>query len=171
MMRILLLAAGVLLAGACGTAARPVPAPPAVAPPAVPPPPVDDGWRTIRACVVDAEGLRYIEARYDPATGDTTVGGRPFAEAYPITPAYAGTAQWYVDNGPIELDGVRYTKYGLPRTPEPHEIVRAADYRGVLMFREVGDDGPPRSVYYAAVRPTCELQPYQWDLMGPGVRG
>jgi hypothetical protein len=172
MMRIL--AAGVLLAGACGTAgARPVPAapPPVVPPPAVPPARVDDGWRTIDVCVVDAEGLRYIQARYDHATGDTTVGGRPFAEAYPVTAAYAAAAQWYVDNEPIALDGVLYTKYGLPRTPEPHEIVRAADHRGVLMFREVGDDDPPRAVYYAAVRPTCELHPYQWDLVGPGIRG
>jgi hypothetical protein len=160
-----------LATAACGTREAPETAP-------APPPPVaepvaaaDPPPRDIRVCVVDEQGMRVIAARYDPATGDTLVEGRPFAEAYPTTGRYAEAAPWYIDNEPVEVDSAIYTKYGLPRVLLPGELVRRRDYRGVMMLTETADTGDPYMIWYAAVRPNCEFHPYQGSLVAYGVRG
>lgn len=167
-------AIGLLLAvGACGTRETP---PPTVPPPAPPPAPErvterDRPFPGLSVCVVDEQGMRVIQAQYDPATGDTLVEGRPFAEAYPTTGKYAEGAPWYIDNEPLEIDSLTYVRYGLPRVLRPGELVRGRDYGGVMTFTEADEPGRPYTVWYAAVRPNCEFQPYQWDLVGLGVRG
>jgi hypothetical protein len=156
--------------GACGsrTEARPADVPP----PAPPPPPiiVDTAWGTLQVCVVDGEGMRMVQVEYSTVTGDSLVDGRPFSEVYPTTAAYAEGAEWYINNEPIEIDSILYTKYGLPRELRPGELVRRRDYRGVMMFTGAEDAGTPYEVWYAAVRPGCEFHPYQWDLL-VGIRG
>lgn len=160
--------AGVLLlAAACGYGSAPAP-PPAPVPP--PPPAAVDPWRDVQVCVVDERGVREVPARYNVATGDTLVEGRPYAEVFPLTAAYAQDAEWFIDNEPIPRGPVWYGRYGLPRVILPGEIVRSGAYRGVMIFTPPGPGDPPE-VLYAAVRPGCEFQPYSWDLIIGGVRG
>lgn len=157
-----------LALAACGRA----PAPAAAPPPAPPARPVigDPPWRTLNVCMVDGEGMRFVPVRYNVMTGDSLVDERPFSEVYPTTAAYAEGAEWYINNGHIEIDSIIYTRYGLPRVLRPGELVRRQDYRGVMMFTEAEDPGGPYGVWYAAVRPGCEFHPYQWDLVR-GIRG
>jgi hypothetical protein len=164
------------LAAAC---ARPAP-PPESAPPPVPatsePRPRPEAERRltdIRICVADLAGLRELAARYDPATGDTLLDGRRISARELTTPNYAESQMWYINNEPIERPSIPrlFTKYGLPRVVEISELRLAGEHGGVNLYREVADtiDGP--TVVYAPVRPGCEFQPYQWDLIGPGIRG
>lgn len=161
-------------AGCGGSPARvaetpaPEPVPPAPAPAAAP---ADDGWRDIVVCVADAEGARDVPARYNVVTGDTLVDGRPFAEAFPLTDAYAANAPWYIANEGIDYGPAWYGKYGIPRVVAANEARRVRDFRGVLVFTERDDPGEPYSALYVAVRPGCEFQPYSWDLLIGGVRG
>ncbi|HEU4880757.1 MAG TPA: hypothetical protein VFT45_00890, partial [Longimicrobium sp.] len=111
-----------------------------------------------------------VQAQYTAATRDTTVEGRPFAQAYPATaPSYAGGAGWYIQGGPITLDGRRFVKYGLPRVLGVNEVTRTGEYEGVPLFAEPGMARP--DVVYVAVRPGCEFQPYQTEVKAGSVRG
>jgi hypothetical protein len=165
--------AGILLAmaaGACGQpAARMAPAPP---PAPIPPPPSPvPAWRTLMVCVLEGETLRDVPVQYSVVSGDTLMDGRPFAEAYPVTERFAGAARWYHEHELIELDGRRYTKYAPPRSMRPGSLVALGRaHRGVPLFVEAGES-ILSSVLYVPVRPGCEFQTYQWDLMGNGVRG
>ncbi len=166
-MRLPVVVAGLLLGAtaACGPGSAPPPAP---AP--LPPVAAVDPWRDVQVCVVDEQGVREIAARYNVTTGDTLVDGRPYAEAFPTTSKYAEGAEWYINNEPIPRGPVWYGRYGLPRVILPGEVVRSGEYQGVLIFTPPGP-GDPAEVLYAAVRPTCEFQPYSWDLVIGGVRG
>lgn len=130
----------------------------------------DSPWRPMRVCVADANGMREVRAQYNTLNGDTLVDGRPFTEVHPTTAQYAAGAEWFINNEPIEIDGITCGKYGLPRETRPGTLVRRQDYRGVMMFTEVDDAGNPYDVWYAAVRTECVFQPYQWDLL-VGIRG
>ncbi|HST61918.1 MAG TPA: hypothetical protein VLK84_24670 [Longimicrobium sp.] len=169
--------AAILLAmsvGACGQpAARPAPAPPPAPPPAPVPPPVAsvDPWRDVQVCVVDEQGVREIAARYNVTTGDTLVGGRPFAEVYPLTDAYAQNAEWFINNEMMEQPPYRYGKYGIPYHSLAYPLKRIGEYRGVMLFAEVRDSGGPYSGLFVAVRPDCAFQAYSSDLLYGSVRG
>jgi hypothetical protein len=105
-------------------------------------------------------------------TGDTTVGGRPFAEAYPATAEFAADKDWYVQNELVVLDGRRFVKYGRTRILGPGRLVPlGTTYRGVPLYTEAGGHAFPSTVIYVPVRPACEFQSYQWDLVTGGVRG
>jgi hypothetical protein len=147
----------------------PLPPPPA-AQPVTPPPPPPVTTREIRVCVVENGALREVTAVYNTANGDTTVSGRPFAQAYPATSGYAAGSTWFINNEPITVNGRRYVKYGLPRVLGVNEVVRTADYMGVPVFAEAGATGATE-VLYLPVRPGCEFQPYQLDVKVGGVRG
>lgn len=154
-----------LAAVACGSGAAP---PPARAPlPPVPalPPLADVLWRDAEVCVADEQGARDVPARHNMVTGDLLVDGRPFAEAYPTTARYAAGAEWYVNNEPFRRGRYGYVKYGLPRVVRPHEMVRAGEQHGVLTFTEPAEPEDPPLVLYMAVRPWCEFQAYQRDLV------
>lgn len=170
MKRTWIAAACVLAASACGPRTPvPPPAPPAqrepAAVPAPPPPPpnlVINGH--ITACVVRNGRMEMVPIQYDPATGDTTVNGRPFREAYPVTAEYASVARWYADNEPITVNRSRYIKYGLPRVLGPTDVVPAGSYQGVTLFAEPAEPparGTRVDVYYLPVTPDCQFQPYQ----------
>jgi Outer membrane protein beta-barrel domain len=149
----------------------PPPPPPFVAPPPPPPPPPPAVMATnINVCVVENGMLRNVPAQYTAATGDTMVAGRPFAQAYPAAaPSYAGGAGWYIQGGPISLDGRRFVKFGLPRVLGVNEVARTGEYQGVPVFAEPGMARP--DVVYVAIRPGCEFQPYQTEVKSGAVRG
>lgn len=145
----------------------------AASPPPPPPPPVARGpeMRGVRVCVVQGAGLGEVEAIMDPATGDTLVGGRRFAQAFPATaPDYAAGEAFFINNAPITVMNRRYVKYGLPRVVAPGEVTRTGEYEGVGVFTEAGIAGTPE-VVYVPVRPGCELQPYRHEAPARGVRG
>jgi hypothetical protein len=126
--------------------------------------------RTIDVCVVENGALRSVQAQYTQATGDTTVAGRPFAQAYPATaPQYAGGAAWYIQNEQITVLGRRYVRFGLPRVLGTGEVTRIAEHQGVPVFAETGAARP--EVVYLPVRPGCEFQPYQTEVKSGAVRG
>ncbi len=154
-------------AAACG----PGRAPPPVRPPLPPLPALpelgDVAWLDVRLCVVDEQGIRDVPARYSLTTGDTLVDGRQFSEAYPTTAQYAAGADWYVNNEPFKRGRYGYVKYALPRVVRPHEIVRAGEVHGVIAFARPAEPEDPPLVLYVAVRPGCEFQLYQRDLVAP----
>jgi hypothetical protein len=117
---------------------------------------------TIRVCVIESTELREIEAQYNTMTGDTTVAGRPFGEVHPVGSSYAAATSWFVNNEPIEIDGFRFVKYGLPRILGMLEVTRFTEYQGVGIYAEAGARGTPE-VVYVPVRTGCEFQPYQRD--------
>ncbi|HEY0022216.1 MAG TPA: outer membrane beta-barrel protein [Longimicrobium sp.] len=146
----------------------PLPEPVAVQPP--PAPPAAPMARTIDVCVVENGALRTVQAQYTQATGDTTVAGRPFAQAYPATAAqYAAGAAWYIQNEQITVQGRRYVRFGLPRVLGTGEVARIADHQGVPVFAQAGAARP--EVVYLPVRPGCEFQPYQTEVKSGAVRG
>lgn len=139
----------------------PVTPPPPPPPPVTPPPPPPPPTQTIRVCVIEDGTLREVSATFNPATGDTTVNNRAFAQAYPTaTPTYAAGATWYVNNETITVDGREYVKFGLPRIVGTTEVARVGDFQGTAVFAEAGATGP-HQVLYVPVRPGCEFQPYQ----------
>jgi hypothetical protein len=164
-----------LLLGGARPAPLPVPPPPAFPPPPPPPPlqpppPPPVMAATIDVCVVENGVPRNVQAQYTSATGDTMVGGRPFAQAYPATaPNYAAGASWFIQGDQITLDGRRFVKYGLPRVLGVNDVRRAGEYQGVPVFAEAGMARP--DVVYVAVRPGCEFQPYQTEVKAGAVRG
>ena len=153
--------------------------PPVVAPPppppvevAPPPPPAEPtvSVNNLLVCVIENGTPTNVQAEYNTRTGDTTVAGRRFSEAYPVTGAYAAGATWYINNEPVPFAGRRYVKYGLPRVLGATEVARAGEYQGVGVFTEAGATGTPE-VIYVPVRPGCEFQPYQYETKAGGVRG
>lgn len=116
---------------------------------------------TVRVCVVDQGELRGVVAHFDPATGDTTVTGRPFSRVFPATsPPYAAGTDWYLHDERITVGGRRYFKFGLPRVLGTNEVVTSGAYEGVPVFAERGVRGTP-DIVYVPVRPGCEFQPYE----------
>ncbi|HST61920.1 MAG TPA: hypothetical protein VLK84_24680 [Longimicrobium sp.] len=148
----------------------PTPPPPRPPVPATPPPPPLPEGRAVQVCVVENGALRNVQVQYNTQSGDTTVNGRRFSEAYPATTGYAAGAAWFINNEPITVNGRRYVKYGLPRVLGVTEVTRTADYMGVPVFAEAGATGATE-VLYVPVRPGCEFQPYQLDVKVGGVRG
>jgi hypothetical protein len=142
------------------TAARQQPATPA-APPVSPPEPAPDE-AAVQVCVVSPEGqLHYVTATFRPATGDTVIGGRPFAEVHPESDArYAATATWFTADQPILVQTREYVKFGVPRVIAPGQLDHFHPYQGAAVFIERGSPNPP-SVIYVAVRPGCIMHPYQ----------
>ena len=73
---------------------------------------VDPAWM----CVVKNGTMTRVDIEIDPHTGDTTVAGRPFHAAYPITAEYAARAPWYKRGQPVVFANHRLVKYG-PSAP------------------------------------------------------
>jgi hypothetical protein len=115
----------------------------------------------IRTCVIRAGELIEVAAEVDSATGDTLVGGQPISEVFPLTsPPYLSGADWYTRFEPIRYHGRRYHQYGLPRQISVAELQKVGEYRGVVLFTELGARRDPE-VYYALLRPGCWFQVYQ----------
>ena len=129
--------------------------------------------RDVRKCIFTADAVREVNAVYDPATGTTHVvqNGRrvAFDDAYPMGPQHAAGATWYINNEPIEVNGRRYVKYGLPRILGVNEVTRIAHYQQALVFSEPGMGATPE-VVYVAVRQGCEFQPYMLEMRPDELR-
>ncbi|CAA9359257.1 MAG: hypothetical protein AVDCRST_MAG68-4291 [uncultured Gemmatimonadetes bacterium] len=145
----------------------PLPVPVEVAPP--PPAPVAPAMQQIQVCVVQDGTVTNVTAMYNPAAGDTTVNGQPFATAFPAGAQYAANATWFINNEPVMFQNRRFVKYGLPRVLGVNEVTRVGDFMGVPVFAEAGQTRP--DVVYVPVRPGCEFQPYQTEVKTGGVRG
>lgn len=178
-MRSIALLATVLAAAACRHPApvpepqsapepRAAPAPERRGPPIASPPKRMD----IGVCILrDGQAVR-VDALYDVATGDTTIGGKPVPEVHPATsPPYAEGVDWYVRGDPIPSGGRMMFRYGLPRILLPEDVRPVGQYRGLALFAEAGDDSASPSVLYLFVRPSCQFQPYQVDYVAGAVRG
>jgi hypothetical protein len=125
----------------------------------------------IRICVLQNGNMREVSVHYNTRTGDTTVNGRAFSEAFPPeAPGYAAAAPWMVLNEPIRFRGNRYVKYGRARVLGAWEVERAGEYQGTPLFREAGESGDP-VVLYIPVSPGCVFQPYQNIANVAAVRG
>lgn len=173
-MRYAVVLAAAALAAACARAPGPAPAPPPPIEPVVTVEPAQ-APDSVFVCVIRNGDLAVVGAELDPATGDTLVGGRRFAEAFPVTDEYAPTRRWYVDNEPLPFyEGRRpwYVKYGLPRFLAINEILRVGEHDGISVFGEISDPyEDSRSVLYVPTSPGCFFQPYQFSGPGEGVRG
>jgi len=113
-----------------------------------------------------------VDAAYDPVRGDTTIGGRPVAEALPTrSPPYAEGVDWYVRGDPVQFGGRTMMKHGLPRILGTWEVRPVGEYRGLTLFAGAEDDSASPGVVYLFVRPGCEFQPYQVDYTAGAVRG
>ncbi len=152
---------------AAAPAPAPAPAPAAGTPPGMT---ISDP-HDLRACVVQNGRMAVVGWEYNPATGDSTVNGRPLREVYPVTAEYAAVARWYAMNEPITFAGRRYIKYGMPRQLGSEEVVPVGSYQGVPVFAEPGDAVQPREVIFLPTMPGCHFQPYELGETGGAVRG
>ncbi len=130
--------------------------------------------RDVRRCIFTSDAVREVTGVYSSATGETHVvqNGRRvrFETAYPEGPQHAAGASWYINNEPIEVNGARYVKFGLPRILGVNEVTRIAHHRQALVFAEAGLPGATPDIVYVAVRQGCEFQPYQREIDASNLR-
>jgi hypothetical protein len=158
----------VMIAGCRRAPARPVPEPP----PGPPPPAPLINVPRLQVCVLQDGRLADVVTDYNPVTGDTLVGGRPFGEAFPPhAPGYAASASWMVLNEPIPFRGYTYIKYGRPRVYAVRAVERMGEYQGTVLFTEAGTGDRLPGILLVPVRPGCEFQTYQTSFEGNAVRG
>jgi hypothetical protein len=143
----------------------PPPPPPAVVvqPDPAPPAPAAE---EIQVCVVQNGALARVTAARDPVSGDTTVNGVPFAQAFPDT-GLAANAPWYTAGEPIAFDERRFVKFGGERVLEVGQVERAGEFRGVPLF---APPGVRTDVVYVPVRQGCEFQPYAVEVKVGRIR-
>jgi hypothetical protein len=142
-----------------------VPQPPTPQPVA-PPPPQDVSY-----CVVQNGQLTSVTVQYNPTAGDTTYNGQPVGVAFPATTGYAGSETWYINTEPIQFNGRRYVKYGLPRILGTSDVNNVGTVNNVSVFAEPSANAQRPEVIYVPTRPGCEFQPYQIEVKAGGVRG
>ena len=144
----------------------PLPPPVAVVDPA--PTPAAPAAEQIQVCVLQDGALASVTVTRDPATGDTTVNGVPFAQAFPDTAAaLAENAAWYTAGEPITFQGRRFVKFGGERVLDVSDVARVGEFRGVPLF------APPAArtdVIYIPVRHGCEFQPYAVEVKTGRIR-
>ena len=77
----------------------------------------------------------------------------------PSTPVYAAEAAWYVESRPINFEGYRYVKYGLPRALADSLITRIGRF-GLIGIYTAKEDTADASVLYVPTAPG-QYQPYE----------
>jgi hypothetical protein len=134
-----------------------------------------DTGEAISVCVLERGEIREIRATFNPATGDTLVGGRPFAEVHRASsPPYAAGADWFIRMERVSVGEGPYrmkTRYGLERIMRPGELRRVGEHRGIPIFAEPMASATSPEVVYFFVRPGCVFQTYQAAYEVGGVRG
>lgn len=125
---------------------------------------------TVPVCALSGGRIQEVAAEFDPVSGDTTVGGRPFRDVYPVSsPPYLAGADWYRADGMVEFEHRRYVRYGVPRVIRPAALTRVGEFRGIPLFAE--NRRAAARFVYALVSPACDFQPY-WHAATVGeVRG
>lgn len=112
-----------------------------------------------QVCVVVDGRLAEFPVAYDRVAGDTLMDGRLFSVAHPVGSQYAATASWYANNEPLVMNGVTWTRYGLPLVLDVYDVTRVGEFGGVPIFAEPWEHSDP-SRLYVPIRPGCEFQPY-----------
>ena len=70
---------------------------------------------------------------------------------------------WYINNEPIELDGRKYVKYGLPRVLSRGDVGMLRSYKGAVLYYDIA--GKQNEVLYVLTDLAgCEFQPYQLEV-------
>ncbi|HEX8244135.1 MAG TPA: hypothetical protein VF541_11580 [Longimicrobium sp.] len=95
--------------------------------------------------------------------------GAPLRLPLPADGAYAAGMDWYQQHVPIEVNGHRLLKYGIPRQLGDGDVVRYGSLHGVPVYVEPGDLRRP-TVVYVALTPDGSFQPYQY-MTGDGCGG
>lgn len=123
----------------------------------------------IKICLIYKGELKTVEGEYSTGNGRYSVileGKKVYTDSMHIkNPDYAATAKWYINNETIEVNKVKYQKYGLPRVLSSEEIVKYTEYKAVGIYREAGYPGTPAptgipDVIYVPIKAQCEFQPY-----------
>ncbi|MFL5385016.1 MAG: hypothetical protein ACJ8GN_21050 [Longimicrobiaceae bacterium] len=119
----------------------------------------------INYCVVQNGQLTTVTVQYNPA-GDSVYNGQPVSTAFPATVGYAGSETWFINSEPIQFNGRRYAKYGLPRTLGTTDVTNVGTVNNVSVFAEPSANPQRPEVIYIPTRPGCEFQPYQIEVKG-----
>jgi hypothetical protein len=149
----------------------PLPQPQPLPQPEPQPQPQPTPPQDVNYCVVQNGQLTSVTVQYNPATGDTTYNGQPVSTALPATTGYAGAETWYINTEPIQFNGRRYVKYGLPRILGTSDVNNVGTVNNVSVFAEPSANAQRPEVIYVPTRPGCEFQPYQLEVKAGGVRG
>lgn len=144
-------------------------------PVSAPPPAVPSAYAVLPdtlVCVIDRStprGLTEIPAKVGEAGVVLLADGQvqPLEVVHPtnMIAGYAGRETWLTQNEPISLDGRRYLRTGGERRVAIDLLVRAGEFRGVLLFAGQ-EDSPPVDALYVPTAPGCIFQAYvREDLM------
>jgi hypothetical protein len=125
----------------------------------------------VNYCVVQNGQLSSVTVQVNTTTNDTTYNGQPVGVAFPATTGYAGGETWFINTEPIQFNGRRYVKYGLPRILGTSDVNNVGTVNNVSVFAEPSADAQRPEVIYVPTRPGCEFQPYQLEVKAGGVRG
>jgi hypothetical protein len=72
---------------------------------------------------------------------------------------YGESAAWYRNNEPIAVYGIRWVKYGLPRTLSASELRFIGEHQGVPVYAEAG--ARVIELVYVLLNAACQVQPYE----------
>lgn len=109
-------------------------------------------------------GPRLLGRAANEVVRDTGPRLPPPADA-PAHAPYAAGAPWYEDSWPLLVDGLSLSRYGIPLSLSPEELVRFGTVRGVAVYVEAGSAGTPALVFVPVSHGV--YQPYQ-VMVGTG---
>lgn len=127
--------------------------------------------KVVRLCTVRNRRVVEVDAEVDSATGDTTIAGRPVAEALPATqPPYIGQTEWYRSGEPVEFQKRQWITEGYPAIRfQPTEAEYIGEYRGAPIFQEIKQFRSGK--IYLLLSPSCMFQPFDSHGAREPVRG
>lgn len=97
------------------------------------------------------EGRRVLGTTLDDVTRTRRV-------RLPISPAYAGIEDWFLNNGLITFKGRRYIKYGLPRSAIEPNLLQPVGWHGaVRVYAETGFAEMPGTLLIPASPGTYQM--------------
>lgn len=115
-------------------------------------------WRIERGrWVVSAFGDESVAAHR--RVGPTASGARHPPAGSLVAPVYAEGLTWYQEHQPLQVEGHRYVKYGIPRPLEPSQLEPFSWHGPVQIFVERGRVSRPDIIYVPASADT--YQPYE----------